>query len=89
MTTLRSYIFAKYPKVAKHLTKVFGYISAYTFKFVHENSRQEADFIGRSLEYDSVSFFQDIEISVSNSYFIKTRTFRERMDKLLGKKEKT
>ena len=75
MTTLRSSIFSKYPMVAKHHTKVFGYISTYTFIFVHENSRQKADLLGRSLECDSVSFFQNIKTTIIHRIFQSNSSF--------------
>ena len=55
---------------------------------IKENSRHVAEFAGKSLELYSISFLQDIKNGVSNSYFVKIKTFRLPTSKLSGNRRK-
>ena len=63
MTAKRSYIFTSYPKVAPIPIFLDTQILIFS-KYVEENSRHIADFVERSLKYNSVIFLHNINNGV-------------------------
>ena len=89
MTTWRSYISAPYPKITSYQIKLSGYINTYSFiKYTREYSARSR-ICQQKLGITSLSFLQDIKNGVSNSYFVKIKTFRLQMCKLLENRRKT
>ena len=69
--------------------KLFWMYQYLYFHNVQGNSRHVGQVVNRSLEYHSVSVLQDIENGVSNSCFVKIKTFRLQTSKLLRNRRKT
>ena len=55
---------------------------------VQKNSRNVAEFFGRILRWYSANFLEDIKNGVSDSYFVKIKTFRLQISKLLGNRRR-